>query len=38
MALVVLDHDDGDWNTHLSLFRLLVAQLIGSVMVNVLPL
>ena len=38
MALVVLDHDDGDWITHVSLFRLLAVQLIGSVIVNVLPL
>ena len=38
VALVVLDHDDGDWFAHVSLFRLLDAQAIGSVIVNVLPL
>ena len=37
MALIVLDHDDGDWLAHDSLFRLLTVQLIGSVIVNVLP-
>ena len=37
MALVVLDHDDGDWIAHVSLFRLVMVQLIGSVIVNVLP-
>ena len=37
MALVVLDHDDGDWIAHVSVFRLLAVQLIGSVIVNVLP-
>ena len=37
MALIVLDHDDGDWITHVVLFRLLMFQLIGSVIVNVLP-
>ena len=38
VALVVLDHDDGDWLAHESLFRLLAVQLIGRVIVNVLPL
>ena len=37
MALVVLDHDDSDWITHVRMFRLLDGQLIGSVIVNVLP-
>ena len=37
MALIVLDHDDGDWITHVRVFRLPIGQLIGSVIVNVLP-
>ena len=37
VAFIVLDHDYGDWITHLFLFRLLMVQLIGSVIVNVLP-
>ena len=36
MALIVLDHDDGDWITHVSVFR-LADHLMGSVIVNVLP-
>src|ERR1700712_2332308 len=38
VAFVVLDHDDGDWIGHESLFRLLAVHLAGSVIVNVLPL
>ena len=37
VALVVLDHDDGDGIAHVSLFRLLAVQVIGSVIVKVLP-
>src|SRR5262249_36893731 len=39
MAFVVLDHDDGDGGSgvHESLFRLLADQLMGRVMVKVLP-
>ena len=38
MAFIVLDHDDCDGTAHAPLFRLLAGQLIGSVIVNVLPL
>ena len=38
MAFVVFDHDDFDWFAHECLFRLPAAQLMGSVIVNVLPL
>ena len=37
VSFVVLDHDDGDGLSHLSVFRLLAFHLIGSVIVNVLP-
>jgi hypothetical protein len=38
VPLVVLDHDDFDWFAHEFLFRLLAVQLMGRVIVNVLPL
>jgi len=38
VSLVVLDHDDGNWLAHVSLFRLLAVHAIGSVIVKVLPL
>src|SRR6185437_15435041 len=39
MAFVVLDHDDGNRRSgvHKSAFRLLAVQLVGRVMVKVLP-
>jgi hypothetical protein len=38
VALVVLDHDDGDWLAHDLCSGCSLFQLIGSVIVNVLPL
>ncbi len=38
VPLVVLDHDDGNWLVHVSLFRLVAVHAKGSVIVNVLPL
>src|SRR5258706_15282886 len=37
VPLVVLDHDDGDWLAHEILFPVLSAQLMGNVIVKVLP-
>ena len=37
VALIVLNHDDDYWITHVRVFRLPIGQLIGSVIVNVLP-